>query len=95
MSAMKKALHFGRSVSDNGWGMFTNMFQYKADRKGKKLIKIDRWFPSSKTCCACGHVHKEPTLSDRTYICPVCGNVMDRDKQTTINICNEAIRMLG
>ena len=95
MSTMKKALSFGKSVSDNGWGMFVNMLQYKADRKGKKLIKIDRWFQSSKTCCACGHVHKELTLSDRTYICPVCGNVMDRDKQAAINIKNEAIRMLG
>ena len=95
MSAMKRALRFGKSISDNGWGMFANMLQYKADRKGKKLIKIDRWFPSSKTCCACGHVHKELTLSDRTYICPVCGNVMDRDKQAAINIRNESIRMLG
>ena len=92
---MKKALSFGKSVSDNGWGMFVNMLQYKADRKGKKLVKIDRWFPSSKTCCTCGHVHKELTLSDRTYICPVCGHVMDRDKQAAINIKNEAIRMLG
>ena len=95
MSAMKKALRFGKSVSDNGWGMFVNMLQYKADQKEKKLIKIDRWFPSSKTCCACGHVHKKLTLSDRTYICPVCGHVMDRDKQAAINIKNEAIRMLG
>ena len=94
MSAMKKALSFGKSVSDNGWGMFVNMLQYKADQKGKKLVKIDRWFPSSKTCCACGHIHKELTLSDRTYICPVCGHIMDRDKQAAINIKNEAIRML-
>lgn len=69
MSALKKALKFGKSVSDNGWGMFVQMLEYKSEREGKYLIKIDRWFPSSKTCCKCGHVHKELTLSDRTYIC--------------------------
>ena len=79
------------SVSDNGWGEFTRMLAYKSERKGKTLIKVDRWFPSSKTCCKCGHVHKELKLSDRQYVCPVCGNVMDRDHQAAINIRDEAI----
>lgn len=90
MSAMKRSLHFGKSVSDNGWGMFTTMLQYKADKKGKKLIKVNKWFPSSKKCLKCGYIHKELKLSDRTYICPKCGNVMDRDHQASINIKNEA-----
>ena len=94
MSAIKQGLSFGKSVSDNGWGMFVDMLEYKSDRKGKHLVKIDRWFPSSKTCCHCGHVHKELTLSDRTYLCPKCGHVMDRDQQAAVNILNEAIRML-
>lgn len=94
MSAIKRSLRFGKSVSDNGWGMFVDMLTYKVERKGKRLVKIDRWFPSSKTCCHCGHIHKELTLSDRTYICPVCGHTMDRDKQAAVNILNEAIRML-
>lgn len=93
MSALKKALKFGKSVSDNGWGMLIRMLEYKSEREGKYLIKIDRWFPSSKTCCKCGHVHKELTLSDRTYICPKCGHVMGRDKQAAINILNEAVRI--
>ena len=93
ISALKKALKFGKSVSDNGWGMFVQMLEYKSEREGKYLIKIDRWFPSSKTCCKCGHVHKELTLSDRTYICPTCGHVMGRDKQAAINILNEAVRI--
>lgn len=93
ISALKKALKFGKSVSDNGWGMFVQMLKYKSEREGKYLIKIDRWFPSSKTCCKCGHVHKELSLSDRTYICPKCGHVMERDKQAAINILNEAVRI--
>ena len=94
-SAMKQALRFGKSVSDNGWGMFVSMLAYKAERKGKLLVKVDRWFPSSKTCIACGHIHKELKLSDRTYLCPVCGHVMDRDEQAAKNLLNEAIRMAG
>lgn len=93
MSAMKQALSFGKSVSDNGWGMFTDMLKYKCLRKGKALVKVSRWFPSSKTCCVCGHVHKELKLSDRTYACPMCGNVMDRDCQAAINIRNEAVAL--
>ena len=95
MSAIKRSLHFGKSVSDNGWGMFTTMLQYKAEKKGKVLVKIDRWFPSSKTCCQCGHIHKELKLSDRVYICPICGNIMDRDHQAAKNIRQEAIRIWG
>lgn len=93
MSAMKRALRFGKSVSDNGWGMFTGMLGYKCLRKGKALIKVSKWFPSSRTCCACGHIHKELQLSDRTYVCPACGNVMCRDHQAAINIRNEAISL--
>lgn len=94
LSALKRALKFGKSVLDNGWGMFVKMLQYKAGRKGKYLVKVNRWFPSSKTCISCGHIHKELSLSDRTYVCPICGHVMDRDHQAAKNILKEAWRML-
>lgn len=71
MKGMSQALKFGKSVADNGWGMFTSFLQYKLKEQGKRLIKIDRWFPSTKTCSSCGSV-KEVTLSDRTYQC-TCG----------------------
>ena len=93
MAAMKKSLHFGKSVSDNGWGMFVNMLLYKAARKGKLVLFDSKWFPSSKTCLACGHVHKELQLSDRMYECPVCGHVMDRDEQAAKNIDEEGLRI--
>ena len=94
MSAMKRALRFGKSVSDNGWGTFIRILEEKCLQYGTLLIKVDKWFPSSKTCMHCGHIHKELKLSDRTYICPKCGHVMDRDHQAAVNIDEEGLRML-
>jgi putative transposase len=93
MKAMQQALNFGKSVNDNGWGMFTRFLGYKLDEQGKRLIKIDKWFPSSKTCSVCGAKKSELALSERTYFCG-CGNVLDRDINAAINIKNEALRML-
>ena len=93
MSAIKKALSFGKSASDNGWGMFVRMLTYKAEWYGSIVIKVGKFFPSSKTCCACGHVHKELKLSDRVYVCPACGHVMGRDHQAAVNIRNEGVRI--
>ena len=61
--------------------------------KTKKMIKVDRFFPSSKKCCKCGRIKKEPKLSERAYHC-ACGNKMDRDRNAAINIREEARRML-
>ena len=94
MAAMKRSLNFGKSVSDNGWGSFTRMLEYKAERKGKRVVRVDKWYPSSKTCSKCGYVHKELTLDDRVYTCPICGNVIDRDHQAAINTDTEGLRIL-
>ena len=93
MKAMSQCLHFGKSVQDNGYGMFRNMLDYKLAWKGKKLVKIDRFFPSSKKCSKCGKIKKELKLSERVYRC-TCGNEMDRDRNAAINIREEARRML-
>ena len=61
--------------------------------KTKKMIKVDRFFPSSKKCCKCGNIKKELKLSDRVYLC-TCGNRIDRDLNAAINIREEARRML-
>ena len=87
-------LHFGKSIQDNGYGMFRNMLDYKLAWKGKKLVKIDRFFPSSKKCSKCGKITKELGLSERVYRC-TCGNEMDRDRNAAINIREEARRMLA
>ena len=91
---MSQDKHFGKSVHDNGWGMFTSFLAYKMERAGKKLIRIGRWYPSSKTCSCCGNVKEDLQLSDRIYEC-VCGNRMDRDENAAINICREGIRISG
>jgi putative transposase len=93
MKAMQQALNFGKSVGDNGWGMFTRFLGYKLDGQGKRLIKVDKWFPSSKTCSVCGAKKVELSLSERTYICD-CGSILDRDINAAVNIKNEALRML-
>ena len=93
MKAMGQCLHFGKSVQDNGYGMFREMLDYKLAWKGKKMVKVDRFFPSSKKCCKCGRIKKELKLSERVYHCE-CGNEMDRDRNAAINIREEARRML-
>lgn len=94
MRAMKKSLSLGKSASDNGWGNFTLMLERKLRNHGGLLVRVNKWYPSSKTCSVCGHVHKELSLSDRTYECPVCGNYIDRDKNAAINIDNEGMRIV-
>ena len=94
MKAMSQCLHFGKSVQDNGYGMFRDMLDYKLAWKGKKLVKVDRFFPSSKKCSKCGKIKKELKLSERVYRC-TCGNEMDRDRNAAINIREEARRMLS
>ena len=93
MKGMSQALNFGKSVHDNGWGMFTTFLAYKLKEQGKQLVKIDKWFPSTKKCSCCG-AEKPVKLSERTYRCS-CGYVADRDYNSAINIKNEGIRLLA
>ena len=93
MKAMSQSLNFGKSVMDNSYGMFRDILTYKLDHQGKKMVKIERFFPSSKRCCKCGKVKKELQLSERVYICN-CGNILDRDQNAAINIREEARRIL-
>ncbi|MCP3775186.1 transposase [Paenibacillus sp. MZ04-78.2] len=94
MKGMSQALNFGKSVADNAWGMFTTFLQYKLEEQGKRLIKIDKWFPSSKTCSCCGRVKESLSLSERTFHCD-CGFVADRDWNASINIKREGLRLLA
>ena len=94
MKDMSRALRFGKSVHDNGWGMFILFLQYKLTEAGKQLVKVDKWFPSSRACSVCGKKKEELALSERVYICE-CGNIMDRDQNAAINIRQEGLRKLG
>jgi putative transposase len=94
MKAMSQCLHFGKSVSDNGWGLFTKLLQYKLEDQGKQLYKIDKWFPSSKMCNVCSSVNDELTLGDREWVCD-CGEHLLRDLNAAINIRNFGLRTIG
>jgi len=93
MKGMSQALHFGKSVHDNGWGMFTTFLAYKLKEQGKQMVKIDKWFPSTKKCSCCG-AEKPMSLAERTYHCS-CGYVADRDYNSAINIKKEGLRLLA
>ena len=94
MKGMSQALNFGKSVGDNGWGMFLRMLEYKLMFLGKQFLKIDKWFPSSKTCSKCGNIKEELKLSERSYKCECCGIEIDRDYNAALNIKNIGKLML-
>lgn len=93
MKGMSQALKLGKSVHDNGWDMFISFLQYKLNEQGKQLIKIDKWFPSTKTYSGCGSV-REISLSERIYQC-TCGLNLDRDYNAALHIQKEGIRLLA
>ena len=75
-----------RAIADCGWGEFRRQLEYKCQRAGRDLIVIDRWYPSSRTCSACGHLLAELSLSTRHWTCPSCGSRHDRDINAAKNI---------
>lgn len=93
MQGMAQSLKLGKSTNDNGFGMFRTILGYKLADRGKQLIKIDKWFPSSKMCRHCGVVNKDLTLADRVWICE-CGEVINRDENAAINIMNVGLNMV-
>lgn len=91
LRGMAGALRLGKSTNDNGFGMFREILAYKLYERGKQLVKISKWFPSSKACHVCGTIH-DLTLKDREWVCG-CGEHHLRDVNAAINIRNEGIRL--
>ena len=83
---MVRNRHLARAISDCGWGEFRRQLAYKCDRYGRRLVVIDRWYPSSKACSACGHLLADLSLSTRHWQCPSCGTRHDRDINAAQNI---------
>lgn len=75
-----------KAISDCGWGEFRRLLEYKCERYGRRLVVIDRWHPTSKTCSACGHLLAELSLSTRHWTCPTCRTRHDRDINAAKNI---------
>ncbi|MFZ2727863.1 MAG: RNA-guided endonuclease TnpB family protein [Methylococcaceae bacterium] len=93
VAGMVKNHKLAKSISDASFAEFYNVLSYKADWYGKEIIKIDRWFASSKTCSCCGWKDNDLTLSDRVFKCEICGLELDRDINASKNILNEALRV--
>jgi len=84
----------GKATMDNAYGMFLTMLEYKLQYRGKKLIRVDKWYPSSQICHSCGERNTDvKDLRIRKWKCPKCGETHDRDRNAALNIRNEGIRM--
>jgi putative transposase len=94
IKGMVRNHNLAKAISDVGWGMFVNFLSYKLERKGGKLVEIDRWFPSSKLCSKCLYQISEMPLDIRSWTCPSCGTHHDRDENAAKNIRAEGIRLL-
>ncbi|XIO60986.1 IS200/IS605 family element RNA-guided endonuclease TnpB [Enterococcus faecium] len=82
-----------KSISDVSWSKFVTKLQYKSDWYGRKIIKVDKWFPSSQICSECGHKDGKKSLEIREWTCPVCHTHHDRDINASINILTEGLRL--
>ncbi len=99
---MVKNHALAKAISEVGWSEFVSQLEYKAQWYGRNLVKIDKWYPSSKRCFDCGHILDSLTLDIRQWTCPECGVVHDRDVNAALNIravgltvlnaCGEAVR---
>ena len=95
MKAMSQSLNFGKSVADDGWGMFVTFLKYKLEETGKRLVKVNKFFASSQICNVCGYKNTATkNLSIRAWDCPECGAHHDRDINAAINIRNEGMRLV-
>ena len=93
VSGMIKNHKLAKSISDSSFAEFYAVLSYKAAWYGKEVVKVDRWFASSKTCSCCGWKNENLTLSDRVFDCLACGLAKDRDLNASENILKEALRV--
>ena len=92
---MIKNHKLAKSISDVSWSKFVELLQYKANWYGRKLIFVDKFFPSSKLCNNCKNIKKDLTLQDRIYKCNSCGITIDRDYNSSLNILEEGLKILN
>lgn len=84
---MMKNRHLSKAIANQGFAQFVSKLKYKCYLNGIELRQVDRFYPSSKTCCLCGQIKRDLKLSDRVYRCD-CGNIIDRDYNASINLKN-------
>ncbi len=86
VKGMIRNKRLARTLSDVSFGTFQRLLKYKCQWSGTMVIPADRWFPSSKRCSSCGSIHQELQLSDRQFLCPSCGLLLDRDLNASYNL---------
>ena len=95
IKGMVKNHKLSKHISDASWGKFVTMLTYKAEWNDKEIVKINRFFPSSKTCNCCGYINQNLTLDVREWTCPSCNTKLDRDLNASINILNEGNKIIS
>ncbi len=95
IAGMLKSRRMSRLIADASWGEFTRQLAYKSMWHGRHLVKIDQWFPSTKTCSVCGTTGHELSLSDREWTCSDCGTLHDRDVNAARNILAEGLSVIA
>ena len=84
-----------KHISDVSWSKFITLLTYKAEWNDKQIVKIDRFFPSSKTCNCCGYINQNLKLDMREWTCPSCHTKLDRDLNASKNILNEGYKLIS
>ena len=92
---MMKNHKLAKSLSDVSFYEFNRQIEYKAKYQEKEIYRVDKFYPSSKTCCICGSIKQDLKLSDRVYKCDSCGNIIDRDINASINLEKFANKSVG
>jgi putative transposase len=91
---MLKNHKLAKAIADVSWGELVRQLKYKAEWYGRRVVAVDRFFPSSKTCNECGRVVAELGLEVREWVCVGCGAKLDRDVNAALNILAEGLRLL-
>lgn len=86
ITSMMKNKYLAKEIAEQKWYEFIRQMQYKCEWAGIEFVRADQYYPSSKTCSHCGHIKKDLKLSDRIYVCPVCGLEIDRDLNAAKNL---------
>lgn len=95
VKGMIKNRKLSKHIADASWGNFVTLLQYKCDWYGKELVKVNRFYPSSKSCSSCGLINQNLKLSDREWTCNSCKVVHDRDVNASVNILKEGLKIYG
>lgn len=95
VSGMLRNHCLAESIQEMNFGEFRRILEYKSNWYGRKIVFIDRFYPSSKTCNHCGYINKTLKLSDRQWVCPDCGEIIERDYNAALNIRDEGIRLIS